>query len=393
MGRVKGEIISSSVRLPMGIQSEQESPFSLHDFKLLLVTEESESLKDLRSDGVVGLGMGESNDKNAKYSNFIIDLYKQGLISAPYFSFYFSSSKFVDSILYIGDFSYNSPISTLYKRMNYLKVDNKKLNQWGCELNSIEILKKNIPVFSKILIDTGSSYLTIPVSDYKYIEKYLIDVNNIVCTRSETNQLLCECDSPSIFSSTMNLFLGLENNRYEINFSDLIDFNLEKNKDSASKYKCRFRIIIDINNLDTWILGTAAMKNTFFSFNMGNDKFGFIQNYRNIENLINQPFIVREVVEEPQSKIGYMFVFAFLCLMMYGLYKCANNEKFVFNFRRSDSLNTNEPEDRKKIELIKNRFNTDEYDYDLNLNSYKGGYVEMKEIPQVKQEEIEIKPK
>ena len=38
-----------------------------------------------------------------------------------------------------------------------------------------------------------------------------------------------------------------------------------------------------MENLDSWVIGTAALKNTFFSFDIAGRKMGFVQNPKNIE--------------------------------------------------------------------------------------------------------------
>lgn len=303
--------------------------------------------------------------------NLISELYKQGVISSTKFAFYFSSSKYLDSKLYLGDFSFGTPISPLFKELTYCNVGNN-FNQWGCELSSISVNKNNIQIQSNFMIDTGSSFIKIPISDFKVIKRHLFDATGSECIYGEKNQLYCKCDNPSIYP---NIKVYVEKNLFEINTKDLIDYLPD------SQFKCRFSILIDMENLYTWVIGTSALKNTFLSFDLNSRKLGFVQNPNNIEAYVSQPYIIeREISVE--NKIGYIFAFAFLLLLMFGLYRCANDEKFINGkIDRSESISPNDEDDKKKMQLIKNKFNTEEYDYDINLeikNNTK--YFEMKEI-------------
>jgi hypothetical protein len=329
-----------------------------------LVNNEHDSLQYVKADGVIGLGLFDQKD-----TNFVNELYRKGIISAPKFSFYFSSGSFLDSKLYLGDFYYNTPISPVYKQLNYCKVSSN-LNKWGCEINSIHIGKTILPIVSNLIIDTGSTNVVVPISDFKIIKKYVLDSVHAECVRSETNQLLCKCDSPNIFPN-IKLYVGPQKNLFEIKTLDLIEYT------PSVHYQCRFHILVEMDNLDTWTIGTAAMKNLFLSFDIATKKIGFSQNPKNIEAYINQPYIV-DIEPQDSNKIGYIFTLFFLFLTMFFIYRCANNENFM---NRSNSFGNDDQDDNKKMELIKNQFNNDEYDYDFDLDTKnKSKYVEMKEL-------------
>jgi hypothetical protein len=312
------------------------------------------------SSGMLGLNLKPVNENN---NNFISQLYETGHITSQKFSIYFSEKM---SKIFLGDYSEGTTISSIYRLMSYCKVADKA-NNWECDLNSIDINKFSINSGSKLKIDTGIDELVVPLIDYKIVKKQLMDSVKSECIRNEKNKLSCKCDNPNIFP---NLVLYISNNPFVISLKDLIEFN------SKASYQCNFNILIDLENEDTWVLGKSVLTNTLMSFDQSKRKIGFIQNPKGLESLLNGNIIIY-ANDQNDSKIGFIFFLVFLLVLVFGLFKCANNEKF---FSRK-SLNPDDQEDRMKIELIKNRFNTEEYDYDdMKPKGKENKYVEMKEV-------------
>lgn len=246
--------------------------------------------------------------------------------------------------------------------MNYCKVgDNTK--GWACDLNKIEFIgysKATISSISKIIFDTSSPNIVIPLIDYKMFKKSLFEISRKECIKTpENSQLVCKCDTLDDFP---NLKLTISNNPFEILAKDLIEFSL------YADYQCRFKIIFDLEIEDTWRLGTAVMKDSLFSFDIAKRKVGYFQHPLNFENFLNKENIIIRETEEDPNKVSFIFTLVFLIILMFGLFKCANNENFFqngFGFsEKRNSFSADDMDDKKKIELIKNRFNTEEYDYD-----------------------------
>ncbi len=332
--------------------------YMIKNYHFLLVNK-VENKTELKA--LMGLNLKPINENN---NNFISQLYETGHITSQKFSIYFSEKM---SKIFLGDYSEGTTISSIYRLMSYCKVPDKASN-WECDLNSVDINKLSINSVSKVKIDTGINELVLPLIDYKFVKKHLMDSVKSECIRNENNKLSCKCENPNIFP---NLILYISSNPFVISLKDLIEFN------SRNTFQCNFNILIDLENEDTWILGRSVLSNTLLSFDQSKRKIGFIQNPKAFESLLNGNIIIN-ANDQNDTKIGFIFFLVFLFILVFGLFKCANNEKF---FGRK-SLNPDDNEDRMKIELIKNRFNTEEYDYDdMKPKGKESKYVEMKQVP------------
>jgi hypothetical protein len=216
--------------------------------------------------------------------------------------------------------------------------------------------------------------------DYKMFKKSLFDITKKECIRtSENSQLVCKCDTPDDFP---NIKLSIGNNPFEIQTKELIEFS------PYTSYQCRLKILIDVETEDTWKLGTSVLKDSLLSFDVAKRKVGYIQHPLNFENYLNKENIIIRETEEAPNKIGFIFALAFLIVLMFGLFRCANNDKFFqngFGFSEGrNSLSADDMEDKKKIELIKNRFNTEEYDYD-EMRGMKDVHLQMNKTVEPKE--------
>jgi hypothetical protein len=315
-------------------------------------------MNSLKADGVIGLGFPDP--KHPEYSNFITQLQNQGVIPLPKFSLYFSSSNLVESKLFIGDFSQGTLLSPFYKQMSYCQVD-KSDYKWGCNLQQIEVNKNKREVSSKLNIDSGSSFLTIPIADFQIIKKFLIDNTKAECIRNESNQLLCKCANPTIFPD-IHLIVGASN-LFTIQTQKIINYY------PALTYQCRFAIIIDMDNDDTWTLGTSVLANSLFSFDMNARKIGFIQNNIELHNLMRKDTLILPPSEDQDGKIVYVFVLGAILLILYATVKFANEGKFMSS-KRSNSFDYSNMEDKKRVEMLKNKFNEEGYDFD-DVNNFE----------------------
>jgi len=315
MGNVSGIIATED----FSFDEDQTISMQANNTNFLLVTHQN-GFDNFKAEGIIGLNL--HNNPNQK--NIIYKLFEQGQISSPRFSLYLSSGS--ESRLYIGDYSQNTVISSLYKQMNFCAVS-KKENNWSCSINSIEINKKNFPIESKFTLDSALSYLIIPISDFKIIKRQIIEETKSDCIFNENHQLLCRCTSPDIFP---NIRLRIEGNFFEIKLNKLIDFY------PKLTYSCRFEIFVDMNNYDNWILGANVMKDTLFSFDISSRRIGFYQN-PDVKAFLNKENLV--IYEEGNSevKIVYIFAIIFILLLLYSMIKCANNENFIRGFDWNNS--------------------------------------------------------
>lgn len=323
----------------------------------LLVSHQN-GLENFKADGLIGLNLHNTHSKK----NIIYRLYEQGQISSPRFSLYLSSIS--ESRLFIGDYSSNTAISGIYRQMHFCNVDSKSSN-WSCAVSAIEINKKNYVIESKFTLDSGISYLIVPISDFKIIKKQIIEETKSDCIFNENHQLLCRCGSPNIFP---DLKLKIEGGSFEIKLNNLIDFY------PKMTYACRFEVFVDMNNYDNWILGANVMKDTLFSFDIANRKIGFYQN-PDIKSFVNKENLVIYTEDDGNPKIGYLFALGFIFLLLYAIIKCSNNEKFMSGNSNNESFELfNGPKNNEtgnKMDLLrKDLKNRNSEDFE-NYSEYK----------------------
>jgi hypothetical protein len=307
--------------------------------KRFILTDKEEGLSGFNCDAVMGLGIDKL------YPSLVEELYEQKKINSPRFSIYLSEK---ESRVLLGDYSQSPVLSSTYRQMTFCNAH----NAWKCEANKFEVNKKSIPIESYALIDTTSHLLKIPISDYKIFKKYILEPNNSIC-QINSNQLACKCEKPNKFPD-FSLFIN--NSPIVISTEKIIDYypNLE--------FQCVFQILIDNDNLDTWILGTNVLQDILFSFDTLSKKIGFVQSPTNFRSLILKQEIYEEIgTDSPSDKLIWLFVMIFVMLCMYGLVRFANGDYKLFD--RSESINI----DKFKMELIQNKFNSEEYDYDKNF--------------------------
>jgi len=337
----------------------------------------------------LGLPHTKSNSES-EYSNFITELNNQGVIGSPKFGFYLSSSNQVNSKIFFGDFSKGTLLAPFFKQMLYCQV-NVSETKWSCDINRIEINKIKKDINSKFLIDTATSYIYVPMADFKIIKKLYVDHSKTECIRNEINQLLCKCKDPSIFPD-INIFIN--NDIFKIRSKDIIDYF------PSLEYQCRFELIIDMENDDAWTLGTAALKNTLFSFDYNSRKIGLLQFNEEVRKLMMKDNIILQDEDINDSKIIYIFCLGFIVFLIGALMKFANTESFVPK-TKSDSFDYDNIEDKRTVELIKNKFNDEEYDYDGDLKNIDNKFhsdnkkemcenklvdkIEMKELKDIKE--------
>lgn len=318
----------------------------------MLVSEENFNSENFQAKGIIGLGLP---DPNAEYSNYMMDLFSKGVIASPKFGFYLSDSKQEDSKFFFGDFSIGTLISPFYKQMSYCQVDQYS-TKWSCNIDRLEVNKNIKYTTSNFVIDTATSYIYVPIADFKLIKKFLIDNTQTECVRNEINQLLCKCEDPTIFP---DINLSIHNDIFTIKSKHIIDYfpNLP--------YQCRFELIVDFDNDDTWTLGTAALKNTLFNFDFYKRKIGFIQFSEEIRKIMMRDNLM---IEEQDNTEVYFLYLGFLIFIFVVFVKIAKRINRIQN-NRSGSFDYENMDDIKTVEQIKNKFNDEEYDYDGDIKN------------------------
>lgn len=316
MGNVSGTVASDD----LSFSEDETIPMQANNTNFLLVNHQN-GFENFQAEGLIGLNLHDTQNKK----NLIYRLYEQGQISSPRFSLFLSSGS--ESRLYIGDYSQNTAISGLYRQMRFCAVERKSAN-WSCAVSAVEVNKKSFAIESKFTLDSGISYLIIPISDFKIIKKQIIEETNSDCIFNENHQLLCRCATPDIFP---DLRLKTEGGSFEIKLNKLIDFY------PKMTYSCRFEVFVDMNNYDNWVLGANVMKDSLFSFDISARKIGFYQN-PDVKAFANKENLVIYTEDNADPKIGYMFALGFIFVMLYAIIKCSNNEKFMSGNSANESF-------------------------------------------------------
>ena len=299
----------------------------VNDFNFLVVNEEK-NLTGTLSDGIMGLGINNEGDY---HYNFVESLYYQKKIGKASFSFILTDyeSKNISRI-YFGDIIENKYIQKLFgNKFNKCQIPSYS-KYWECQINNEiklnnnnnQINKSNEFIFnsnSKVIFDTGTSYIIIPKGDFLQILKYLNKNNNNSCKINQNYQLICNCQNKNNFGE-ISLNLG-NNNYFNIKFENIIDYN----KDLT--YQCHFHIIVDVFDIGTWILGDSALKSNLISFNINEREIKFVQNLK--EQLNNIKISKSTVLNNNDNNsywttfsiiywlLGIVFIFMIISVIVY----------------------------------------------------------------------------
>ena len=340
LGFVSGDVIEETVALGDGAMS-------VEGFRLIMVTEEKE-LNGTIADGVLGLGINmENNVKNS----LIYSLYRSNVITKPSFTFYLTETK-KDSRLFIGDilentyikkvlsthkvFSCEVPVHETYwmcilseisiedmmKRTKSntntnVNIDNAMMT--NNSNNTINTSKPSISVIpskvyytssSKVIFDSGTSYIIIPSNDFLAIIEFLMAKskyeNGGKCGLNAEMQLICQCSSPKDFGKLVLHFN--ENTTFEIVLEDIIDYF------PTLEYQCHFQILADMFFNDTWILGDSALRSTLITFDMQERTVQWVQ----MNKRLNEDEMIKDDSENYNNAIYYTWVvvaIAFLVIL------------------------------------------------------------------------------
>ncbi len=137
---------------------------------------------------------------------------------------------------------------------------------WECDQNGVVFTNPKINVtkqytsISKVIFDSGTSFIIAPIKEVSIITDYLSTYYKGRCKLNEFHQIMCMCDSIDDFGS-MQFNFGAQD-KFTIDFKDIIFYIPE------DVYQCKIQILIDVFDLDYWILGDSALRSTLISFNI-----------------------------------------------------------------------------------------------------------------------------
>lgn len=299
-GYIKGRLFKDKVAL------NKQSMFSflynkelyVDDFKIIAAYKEKYLYRTV-FDGIAGLGINDEGDIN---NSLIKLLYYQNKISVPSFTFYLLSNKYQNntneaSRLYVGDILENDYIHNLFKnKIKYCYLPDNN-NYWLCKSQTIKLElnnEQNNTMINKtktfnsqsgIIFDTGTSYTLLPIKDSKEIMDYFNNTLNKKCYVTKFHQMICQCNSEKEFGSIKIYFDN--DNYYQINFEDLIEYNQSK------IFQCRFKMLVDKIDFGIWVIGDSSLRSSLITFNMEERKISFIQN---INQIIDNNKIAKSVL-------------------------------------------------------------------------------------------------
>jgi hypothetical protein len=240
------------------VSLNQNTTISKQNF--LLVTH-AWGIRSLASDGVLGLNI---DDDGNPQNSFIHQLYNEKIISSPSFALHLSSNG-NESTLLLGDIYESRELDSLHSKMGSCSVPSSS-NLWECTLDTVNVNGNNITVISKVVFDSGASFMIIPINDFKLIRNDTI--SNRKCAMNHLNQLVCKCESASEFPG-FKLFLGGSN--ITLTAEQLVTYQPQY------EYPCRFNILLDLNIFGSWVLGETALKGLLVSYDIENRNIGFVK--------------------------------------------------------------------------------------------------------------------
>lgn len=308
-----------------------------------------------------------NNDLNS--NNFITQLYTQSILQSTQFSFYYNDAV-NNSQLFLGDFSTGTNISTIFNSLAYCQTHT---SNWECQITSMKIKSLQYKIYSNMIIDTSSSIVSIPISDYKILRKYYLGEDCFI-DKDNDNQIKCKCSSQAIYND--NIQLTLENREsFSLNLKYLIDYY------PNDVYQCHWKLYVNEDDLTNWVIGRPGLVNSFYSFDLKTKRFGFIQDINHINSLVTNEIVIDEDRgSNYTSKLGWVLTLIIVFLIMWGVYQYAITGNILNGFRKKrNSLDANDNEDRKNILNISEMFKKEEDNKEFK-DKTQGEKIEMKEL-------------
>ena len=215
-------------------------------------------MKNFIADGICGLGL------SSKYPSLLDNLKSQGIIENQFFSLYLDNNPeaYADSF---SELIINGIDSSYYKgSFMYLPLSNN--HSWSINLENVELNGNNIPITaSTALIDSGSSLIIVPQSDFHQIESTLQNQFNFYCfVDSISNLLKCECPNGDINNFPA---LNLTFQNYSLSLPPSYYITQDQNV-------CTL-LIDGVPNIKMWVLGDVFLRYYYTIFDAENKQIGF----------------------------------------------------------------------------------------------------------------------
>jgi hypothetical protein len=308
-GKIQGNLASDSIHV---------SPAMKADNQTFVITSNFLDLNHFIADGICGLGISK------EYPGLLENLKSQGVIDRQMFSMYLDNNpeayadafseiiiNGVDEKYYKGNFSY-VPLA-----------DNHSwtLNMMNVQLDNVSLF----PSASKALIDSGSSIMVIPQSDFEQLSSAFQNQFNHYCfVDSATKLLKCECPNGNI-----NNFPTLNFTFENYSFTLPPSFYIDQDQNVCS-------ILIDsAPNITMWVLGNVFMRYYYTVFDAEEKRIGFA-----LANPVKLPHVkITEIifVSAAMVIICLFGVLIILCLR-FALSKTKGAESFEKLIDRRDPI-------------------------------------------------------
>lgn len=225
----------------------------------VLVDTEDSVFQQQDTDGILGLGFSSLSDD---VQTFVQNLADQGQIDSALFSIYLSNDHFETSTDYKSNIIFGGYDVEAYadKGDDDIKYIDVIAGYWQVKLKKVEFDGDNIDSDANYaILDTGTSLLVAPSSDYSYIVKqlsedytaYVID-DSLAFSCSSTN------DMPNI-----EFILG----KYEFKLPASSIFLYQESL-------CY--LLIEASDVSFWILGDVFLRNYYVIYDMDNEQVGLV---------------------------------------------------------------------------------------------------------------------
>ena len=294
--------------LGLGIYDENEKKnsliYSLYLSNAILSPSFSFYLTDSKKDSRVYIGDIFDNEyiKNILYKNkidncfipngqkfWMCELIKIDLLPKNYNNNNNNNNN-KNTLLLENDFDVN--LNNTIIEENITIIDNNSISNENNNNNIIPASTENQKIInnepvtiitsSKVIFDTGTSFIIVPSNDFVNLMNYLNEKSDGICAINKYMQIVCQCNSPLNYGKI--IFTFNSNDNFIIKFSDIIDYFPTK------EYQCEFELLVDSNFKQTWIFGDSALRSTLITFNLEKKNVQWVQ----MKEIFNDDFVKDE---------------------------------------------------------------------------------------------------
>ena len=295
--------------LGLGIYDENEKKnsliYSLYLSNAILSPSFSFYLTDSKKDSRVYIGDIFDNEyiKNILYKNkidncfipngqkfWMCELIKIDLLPKNYNNKNNNNNNNKNTLLLENDFDVN--LNNTIIEENITIIDNNSISNENNNNNIIPASTENQKIInnepvtiitsSKVIFDTGTSFIIVPSNDFVNLMNYLNEKSDGICAINKYMQIVCQCNSPLNYGKI--IFTFNSNDNFNIKFSDIIDYFPTK------EYQCEFELLVDSNFKQTWIFGDSALRSTLITFNLEKKNVQWVQ----MKEIFNDDFVKDE---------------------------------------------------------------------------------------------------